>query len=162
MVSGSSNNDEKRSSQEAMQELKPSDEPQGGELGVANFTEVRQTQKRARVAGVEGMPGRQHEYYNHFDDQPTQDMRQIAVQQSACMGEANEQVRPGMIATSPSGYESAPFRQPLGMAYGATGGQGLAGNAVAQHQIYMQNMPNGALKPYPVPATATRTRRSTS
>ncbi len=46
MVLGSSNNYEKRSSQEAMQELKLSDEPQGGELGVANFIdrEVRQTQ----------------------------------------------------------------------------------------------------------------------
>ena len=67
------------------------------------------------------MHGRQHEHYNHFDDQQTQGMRQIAMEQSVYMGETSGQVQPGMIGTGPSGYRLVPFRQPLGMLYGATG-----------------------------------------
>ncbi len=153
MALGSSNSDRKRTSQEAMQDPKRSDEPQGGGRGVVKFRdgEVRETQKRARLSGAEGMQGRQHEHYNRFDKQPTQDLRQVTVQQNTYMGEASGQMQPGMIGTSPSGYGAVPYGQPLGMTYGATSGQGLTGNAVAQHQMYMQNMQNGALTPYPPP-----------
>lgn len=142
MALGTSNNDKKRSSQEIIEGAKQTIDARGGEHRAANFGDgdIRQAQKRPRLGGVERRHNHPQQHYNRFENQQARDMRQIGAQQSGYMGESTGQVQAGMMPTAPPGYGAIAYGQPpMGMAYGQTGGQGLGGNPVTAHPMYMQN-----------------------